>query len=129
MRISNRILPVIIISQFFCTSLWFAGNGVMNNLITNFSLAENVLGHLTSAVQFGFISGTLFFAFFTIVDRFSPSKVFFVSAILGAFFNLGLLWEGNTLLSLSAFRFLTGFFLAGIYPVGMKIAADIMIKV
>jgi MFS family permease len=79
---------------------------------------------LTSIVQFGFISGTLLFAIFTIVDRFSPSKVFFVSAILGSLFNLGLIWSDNSLATLLIFRFFTGFFLAGIYPVGMKIAAD-----
>lgn len=120
----KRILPVIVISQFCCTSLWFAGNGIMNDLVTQFGLNENALGHLTSSVQFGFIIGTLIFAILTIADRFSPSKVFFVSALLAALFNLGIVWEGNSLMSLLSLRFFTGFFLAGIYPVGMKIATD-----
>ena len=124
MTISKRILPTIVISQFFCTSLWFAGNGVMANLVATFNLQENALGLLTSAVQFGFISGTLLFALLTIVDRFSPSKVFFMSAILGALFNFGLIYENQNLTSLMILRFFTGFFLAGIYPVGMKIATD-----
>lgn len=117
-------LPVIVLSQFCCTSLWFAGNGVMNDLVSTFHFNDSALGHLTSSVQFGFIVGTLVFALFTIADRFSPSRVFFVSAVLGALFNLGTIIESNTLTSLLVFRFLTGFFLAGIYPVGMKIAAD-----
>lgn len=96
----------------------------MEDLITTYDLPQSVVGHLTSAVQFGFITGTLIFAFLTIADRFSPSKVFFVSAILGALFNLGIVWEQNSFFSLMIFRSLTGFFLAGIYPVGMKIAAD-----
>ena len=121
---SKWVLPIIVISQFFCTSLWFAGNSVMSDLATTFQLSDNALGHLTSAVQFGFISGTLVFALFTIADRFSPSKVFLVCALLGAFFNLGITIENNNLTKLLGFRFLTGFFLAGIYPVGMKIAAD-----
>jgi len=87
MKPPKRILPIIVISQFCCTSLWFAGNGVMGDLVINFNLNESALGHLTSAVQFGFISGTLVFALLTIADRFSPSKVFFVSALLGAFCN------------------------------------------
>ena len=124
MRISKWILPVIVISQFCCTSLWFASNGVMTDLISNFNLGESALGHLTSAVQFGFISGTLIFALFTIADRFSPSRVFFISAIIGSVFNLGLILKSNDLTNLLILRFLTGFFLAGIYPVGMKIAAD-----
>lgn len=78
---------------------------------------------LTSAVQLGFISGTLLFAILSIADRFSPSKVFFVSALIAALFNIAVitLWSFPFLLS---FRFVTGFFLAGIYPVGMKIASD-----
>lgn len=124
MKLPKIILPVIVVSQFCCTSLWFAGNGVMPNLVSAFGLTESAVGHLTSAVQFGFIMGTLVFAVLSIADRFSPSKVFLSCAVLGALFNLGVIWEGNSLATLLAFRFSTGFFLAGIYPVGMKIAAD-----
>ncbi|MGB7785092.1 MAG: MFS transporter [Salinimicrobium sp.] len=121
---SRLILPVIVFAQFCCTSLWFAGNAVMTSLIETFRLTPAALGHLTSAVQFGFISGTLLFAFLSIADRFSPSKVFFISAIFGAAFNSGVLLPHNSLESLLLLRFLTGFSLAGIYPVGMKLAAD-----
>lgn len=120
----SRILPIIVFSQFCCTSLWFAGNAVMPDLLSSFDLAPTALGSLTSAVQFGFIIGTLVFAILSLADRFSPSKVFFFCAIVGAIFNLGAVWQSNTLLSLLSFRFATGFFLAGIYPVGMKIASD-----
>lgn len=124
MKPSKLILPIIVISQFCCTSLWFAGNSVINDLIDNFNLKADALGHLTSAVQFGFIIGTLVFAILTIADRFPPSKVFLISAVLGALFNLGVIYPANNITSLLLFRFFTGFFLAGIYPVGMKIAAD-----
>lgn len=96
----------------------------MSDLMSSFGLADNSLAHLTSSVQFGFIIGTLCFAVVSIADRFSPSTVFFVCAMLGSLVNLGVLWEGNHLASILVYRFLTGFFLAGIYPVGMKIAAD-----
>ena len=124
MKSTKLLLPIIVISQFCCTSLWFAGNGIMPSLIKNFNLNDSSLGHLTSAVQFGFITGTFIFALFTIVDRFSPSKVFFISAILGGTFNLMCILDNQTLFSLLSLRFFTGFFLAGIYPVGMKIATD-----
>ena len=124
MKHHKRILPIIVISQFCCTSLWFAGNAVLNDLIENFSLPNNALEDLTSAVQFGFITGTLLFALFTIADRFSPSKVFFLCASLGALCNAGLIFQFNTVSTLLIIRFLTGFFLAGIYPIGMKIATD-----
>ena len=88
------------------------------------NLLPTDLGVVTSSVQFGFIIGTLFYSFFTITDRFKPSNVFFVSAVLGAIFNVLIVLEGMSFLGLLSLRFLTGFFLAGIYPVGMKIAAD-----
>jgi predicted MFS family arabinose efflux permease len=97
---------------------------VLNDLVVNFGLKASALGHLTSAVQFGFISGTLVFAILTIADRHSPSKVFLTSALLGAACNASILWLDKSLTILLLLRFLTGFFLAGIYPVGMKIAAD-----
>ena len=124
MKKSFWVLPTIVISQFCCTFLWFAGNGIVTDLVNYFHLEQSTLAHLISAVQVGFIAGTLVFALFTIADRFSPSRVFLTCAILGALFNLGAIFNGNGLISLLGFRFFTGFFLAGIYPVGMKIAAD-----
>ena len=120
----RRILTTIVIAQFLCTSLWFAGNAIIADIARDFNLSPNFLAHLTSAVQFGFISGTLVFAMFTISDRFSPSKVFFFSSVIAALFNLGVSITGIDIAGLMVFRFLTGFFHAGIYPVGMKIASD-----
>lgn len=96
----------------------------MDDLVTTFGLEASAVGLLTSAVQLGFIVGTLVFAILTIADRYSPSIVFMASAFSGALFNAAIIWEGHQLESILLFRFLTGFFLAGIYPVGMKIAAD-----
>ena len=120
----NKVLPFIVVAQFLSTSLWFAGNAVLPDLILALDLPASFLAHITSAVQFGFISGTLVFALFTIADRFSPSKVFFASSVLAAVFNLGVLFPGIEGTGILFFRFATGFFLAGIYPVGMKIASD-----
>lgn len=118
------ILPIIVISQFFCTSVWFAGNAIVGDIAKDLQLEPQFLAHLTSAIQFGFIAGTLVFAVLAISDRFSPSWVFFCSSVLAGLFNLGIsipnIHSGEIIL----FRSLTGFFLAGIYPVGMKIASD-----
>jgi MFS family permease len=120
----KRILPIIVISQFFCTSLWFAGNAILPDLIKSFHLESGFLAHITSMVQFGFITGTFVFALLTIADRFSPSRVFFVCSLLAGLFNLGIVLDHIDSTWLLFFRFSTGFFLAGIYPVGMKIASD-----
>nr|WP_317239080.1 MFS transporter [Hymenobacter sp. 5516J-16] len=119
-----RILPTLVVAQFFCTSLWFAGNAVAPDIAAQLHLPPSFVATLTSAVQLGFITGTLTFALLALADRFSPSRVFFGSALLAALCNLGVNGNGIGAGELLALRFLTGFFLAGIYPVGMKIAAD-----
>ncbi len=124
MQPPKHILSIIVIAQLCCTSLWFAGNAVMDDLTATFQLGDHALSYVTSTVQIGFIIGTLLFALLCIADRFAPSKVFFTCAILGALVNLCVIWDGNNFYSILFFRFLTGFFLAGIYPVGMKIASD-----
>ncbi len=118
------ILPLIVFSQFACTSLWFAANAVMLDLVRELGILPSIIGFLTSSVQLGFITGTLLFALFAITDRFSPSKVFFINAMLAAAFNFSITFGHTDLTILLLLRFFTGFFLAGIYPVGMKIAAD-----
>jgi MFS family permease len=120
----KRILPTIVIAQFFCTSVWFAGNAVMGDIARQLNLEADYLAHLTSAVQFGFISGTLIFAILSVADRFSPVKVFFSCALIAAVINLGASIDDINAPTLTLCRFATGFFLAGIYPVGMKIASD-----
>ena len=112
------------LAQFACTSLWFAGNAVMPDLIAEFNYPDGSVAHTTSFVQFGFIIGTLIFAIFSFADKISPSKVFFVSATLAALANFSSQYFAGSMPLLLTFRFVTGFFLAGIYPVGMKIAAD-----
>ncbi|WP_304518073.1 MFS transporter [Cecembia rubra] len=120
----KHVLPIIVIAQFLCTSLWFAGNAVLGDMAAELNLASAFLGNITSAVQLGFISGTLIFAIFTIADKFSPSNVFLSSAILASVFNIAISLKGLTGIQILFLRFGTGFFLAGIYPVGMKIASD-----
>ena len=73
---------------------------------------------MTSSVQFGFIAGTLVFAFFTLADRYSPRKVYFACSMLGALTNLGLYLLADGLTSMLILRFITGVFLAGVYHVG-----------
>ena len=123
---SNRpshILPVIVLSQFAGTATWFAGNAVLVDLQNAWGLSAGVLGWMTSSIQLGFILGTLAFAYLAISDRFSPRKIFLICSILGGISNLGIYIFQGGLPELMSFRFLTGFFLAGIYPVGMKIAS------
>lgn len=119
---ARLVLPIIVVSQFLCTSIWFAGNVVITSILKNANAVE--IGNITSAVQFGFIAGTLTFALFAISDKYSPSKIFFTSAIIGSICNYAILYIDHNMENILVLRFLTGFFLAGIYPIGMKIVAD-----
>ncbi len=124
MRPQPYILPIIILAQFTCTAVWFAGNAVVDELALRTGFGTELTGYILSAVQLGFILGALTFALLMVADRFSPSRVFLTCAILAALCNLILLSESISKTLLLTARFGTGFFLAGIYPVGMKIAAD-----
>ncbi len=93
----------------------------MNNSI---HASTNFLSQVIITIQFGFIVGALVYSIFAFADRFSSLKVFFISSIGVCMFNLALLLPTINIYSVLSFRFITGFFLAGIYPVGMKIAAD-----
>lgn len=117
-------LPIIVLSQFAGTSLWFVGNAVLPELKMSLGLSQYALSHVTSAVMIGFVAGTLTFGILSLADRYSPVKLFFISSLLGGLTNMAVVWLARDAGSLFLLRFLTGFFIAGIYPVGMKIASD-----
>jgi MFS family permease len=120
----RRVLPVIVFSQFAGTSLWFATNAVMPDLQRAWGLPPTAVGTLTSAVQVGFVAGTLVFALLMIADRYPPTRVFLACAALGALANAATVLLGHQWTVLLALRFAVGFLLAGVYPVGMRIAAS-----
>ena len=120
----SRVVFIIVIAQFLGTSLWFVGNIVVPQLPFSELGRSDAIRSILAAVQFGFIAGTLLFALLAISDRYAPSKVFLICAALGALVNLTLLAPSVSFNTILISRFLTGFFLAGIYPVGMKIASD-----
>ena len=76
--VPRRILPVIVLSQFAGTSLWFAVNAVMPDLHEAWGVPAAAVGMLTSAVQLGFVAGTLVFALLMLADRFAPPRMFLV---------------------------------------------------
>ncbi len=118
------MLPLIIVAQFLGTSLWFVGNAVVDEVATQWPEVSGAVGWLTSSVQLGFIVGTLVYAVFALADRFAAHRVFFASSVLAAAANAATLIAPESFAWFVAGRFATGVFLAGIYPVGMKLAAS-----
>ena len=103
-------------------SLWFAANAVSGHFRTLWGLSPSETGWLTAAVQLGFVVGTALAAVLNLADL-VPARVYFASsALLAAVANAALLAAPSFSTGLTC-RFLTGLFLAGVYPPAMKMAA------
>ena len=119
-----RVLPVLVLAQLAGVSPWFAVNAVMPALQRDYGWNAADVGTLTSAVQLGFIAGTLLFALLAVADRFSARRVFLLCSLAGAACTLAGVCSAGSFQQLLLWRTATGFFMAGIYPVGMKIASQ-----
>jgi len=119
----RRVLPVIVLAQLAGTSPWFAVNAVMPDLQREFGWPASSVATLTSAVQLGFIAGALVFALLAVADRISARRVFLASALASAGCTWAAMHAADSFGGLWFWRAATGFCLAGIYPVGMKLAA------
>ena len=124
MRRPRRVLPLIVAGQFAGTSIWFVGNAVVPGLQHLWTDVDGALGWITSSVQLGFIAGTLLFALTGLADRFPAHRVFALSALGGAAANAAGMFAPESFTWLLLTRLLTGLCLAGVYPVGMKLAAS-----
>lgn len=108
-------------------SVWFSSAAVLGEMTraaadAGAPLERFAASLLSSAVQVGFAIGAVVYAVLGLADRYDPRKVFAASALLAALANAVLVVApiGGALAVAS--RFATGAFLAGVYPVGMKIA-------
>lgn len=112
---------IIVLAQLLGTSLWFTANGVAAQLTRDWGIGAAELGHLTNAVQLGFISGSLLVALTGIADRFAAARIFFFAALVGALSNAAFAFVTDSMTAALCWRFVTGMALAGIYPLGMKL--------
>jgi MFS family permease len=117
-------VALIVIAELFGASLWFSANAVADALHSAWGITPVELGYLTSAVQLGFISGTLLFALSGLADRFSASRIFATCALVGALANGAFAAASTGLASAIVLRFITGVTLAGVYPIGMKLVVS-----
>jgi len=103
-------------------SLWFVSAAVLPEMTAEAGLTNARGAALSSAVQIGFVVGALSFAILGLADRFDPRRVFLVSGLVAAAANALLLVTPIGGFEQIALRAITGAALAGVYPVGMKIA-------
>ena len=103
-------------------SLWFSASAVAGQFRALWGLSVAESGWLTASVQLGFVAGTGLAAVLNLADVVPARRYFAVSALLAAGANAALLAAPGFAAALVC-RFLTGFFLAGVYPPAMKMAA------
>ncbi len=114
---------MIVLAQLAGVSPWFAVNAVMPDLQRAYGWGPAALATLTSSLQLGFIAGTLVFALLAVADRWPARRVFALCAFAAATCTVAAALSAASYGALLGWRVATGFFLAGIYPVGMKLAA------
>ena len=114
-------IVIIVVAQLFGTSLWFSANATADALAQAWGIGAAGIGSLTSAVQAGFITGTLVFSLTAFADRYPASRIFTGCALIGALCNAAFALLATGVTSGMAWRFATGFALAGVYPIGMKL--------
>lgn len=118
----NAVLLVLSVAQFLALTLWFSANAVIPQLTSTWNLSGFDIDLLSMAVTVGFVVGGLASAFFNLPDIIKTRNLFIFSALAGGLFN-SMSSFAPSFSMVVVFRFLTGVFLAGVYPTGMKLTA------
>lgn len=118
-----RILGVLCGAVFLGMSLWFTASAAGAEMAARWGLDATRAGWLTTTVQLGFVAGTALAALLNLADLLPLRRFFAGSALLAAAANAALIVAPGFEVAL-VLRFLTGFFLAGVYPPAMKMAAS-----
>ena len=95
-------------------TLWFSATAIIPVLQAEHGLDSTTASLLTSAVQLGFVVGTLVSAILSLADRLDPRHLFMWSAILASGANAAVLLSDPGSASVVVLRFVTGACMAGI---------------
>ena len=114
-----RVLAVLSLAELLAMSVWFTASAIGPELQLRWALSPSEIGWLTTAVQLGFVAGTAAAALLNLADVI-PSRFYFAGTALLAGGANALLLASPEFPGALACRFLTGFFLAGVYPPAMK---------
>lgn len=117
-----RSITLLLIAEVAAMSLWFVSAAILPDMAREADLTPARQAALSSGVQLGFVIGALVSAIMGIADRFDPRRVFFFSAVTAGLINAVLLITPPGSAAAILARVLTGALMAGVYPVGMKIA-------
>lgn len=119
---ARRTLVLLATAELLAMSLWFTGTAVLPQLTADWGSSLAASAWLTMGVQLGFVVGALAIALFNLSDIFSAPQIFVLSCLGAAIANaIFAAVAGRHQLIAIALRLVTGMFLAGVYPTGMKI--------
>jgi MFS family permease len=118
-----RALALLAVAELLGMTIWFSASAVVPVLQAEWQLSGAAATWLTLAVQLGFVAGTLLSAIFNLPDVINARRLFALCAVAGAAANAAFGLLAHSAASGIPLRFLTGLFLAGVYPPGMKIMA------
>ena len=113
-------LFVICIGVVCVLTTWFSATAVVPELIKAWELSAGQAAWLTNGVQIGFVVGAIASSLINLPDIIRLPKLMALSALGAAVANSLLLLEPSIELAVGL-RFLTGVFLAGVYPAALKI--------
>ncbi|MFJ9452810.1 MFS transporter [Herbaspirillum sp. NPDC101397] len=117
-----RSLLILLACEIGAMAVWFSSASVISMIKRTQSIPALDQALLTSSVQCGFVVGTVISALLSLADRYDPRRLFMASALVAAAATglLALLPPVGT--GVFLLRFLTGMCMAGVYPVGMRLA-------
>ena len=116
-----RTMILLSIAELLGMAVWFSASAVVASLARAWSLDDAGRAWLTMSVQGGFVIGALISALLNLSDIVPAPRLMAVSSFLAAFSTFLIPVFVKGLASALLLRMLTGIFLAGVYPVGMKI--------
>lgn len=117
-----RMLALLSVAVLLGMSLWFTASAVAPQLSALWGLDAQQGAWLTTIVQLGFVAGTALAALLNLADVFPARPYFAVAALCAALANALVVYAPGFAAALGL-RFLSGFFLAGVYPPAMKMIA------
>ena len=119
-RERRRMLAFVALATLGALTVWFSTNAVASALGEELGFGDGEVAWLTIAVQFGFVAGTVASALTNLAERMNARRLFALSALAAALANVAPVGSESFAVWVLA-RFLTGLFLAGVYPPAMHV--------
>ena len=115
---------LIALVQVLVMGVWFSASAVVPALARQWHMSAGSAAWLTTPVQAGFVAGAIGSAVLGLADRMRPHLLVAGCAAGAAGCTLVMALFADGPFAAVPLRFATGAFLAGVYPVGIKLMAS-----